>query len=507
MKKQSTIVPLAPLVILAFGCIPAAAQDCDEFISRRSCQVRFDMTSVAGAVTPQYKVRVPVQSDVMIDSGGAAVTLLQHASPFLSCAIAASPGAPGRDLSASVTAALTTLSGLAIPAGLTPLAAPMIFAKTPPLPPALASIEAGREELSGLEETAFEDLAKLYKDLKETLRTNWQYSFDSDNDADMAVTNLNEKLKGLLAASGPDLARIQFQSKKIQEALAKFYVNSLLTPPSEPTPSELTEQTRKVAANVSSAAANADLLQSSTADFKKKVKQIADFLVDVLPMQHKTEIHLPMAAYRRKAVGETITCKDALSGTQPFDSMVYTAFYENTPIFDISAGAIMSFLPGRQVGAVSGPLAPGPADPAKPAPTSGACGAFNPSETCLGVTSATAAQFMPAAFFELHPINKKCPWAHNGDARHRFGYVCSFGPAGGIGVNPNNGTASAEFFEGVSFGIQRVALLVGIHNGRYQTFTDGYYAGEAVPSGTTARTVRNWTNHFAIGVSYRIPLR
>jgi hypothetical protein len=117
---------------------------------------------------------------------------------------------------------------------------------------------------------------------------------------------------------------------------------------------------------------------------------------------------------------------------------------------------------------------------------------------------------MPAAFFEYHPLNMKCPWAKNGGDRHPFGYVLSLGLAGGISVNPNNGTASAEFFEGISVAIQRVSLLFGIHNGRYQTFADGYYVGEALPGTpgqTTARTERIWTNHFAIGIAYRPPLR
>ena len=85
--------------------------------------------------------------------------------------------------------------------------------------------------------------------------------------------------------------------------------------------------------------------------------------------------------------------------------------------------------------------------------------------------------------------------------------MCSLGLAGGFAVNPNNGTGIGEFFEGVSFGISRLAFLAGIHNGHYETFTDGYYVGEAVPSGTTARTVRNWTNHFAVGITYRIVQR
>jgi len=60
---------------------------------------------------------------IMINPGGSAVTILQQASPFLACSITVSPGTPTRNLSASVTAALTTLSGLVIPAEPPPLVA------------------------------------------------------------------------------------------------------------------------------------------------------------------------------------------------------------------------------------------------------------------------------------------------------------------------------------------------------------------------------------------------
>lgn len=509
MKNRNGVLPLPLILLVALGSGRAMAQDrCDEFISKPNCRVPISMSSVVGEVTPQYRVAVPVQSDITVNSGGTATTILTQASPFLTCAITASPQAPARDLSASVAAALTTLGGLVIPTGPGLLPTPgtpdeltQLGTRTP-YPPtnaqiALRRIDEERQALVPLEKDAFQGIAALYESLRATLRTNWRYSFSTDTAADAAVTALNNDLIKLLMAPLPDLATVQVLSKKMQDDLTKFYSDF------NPAPgSDLAKAAVKVGDYVSTVAANADLLQGSASDFKKKVKQFADFLVVVIPLQHKAEITLPMVAYRQKAVTETITCKDAQSGTQPFDAIIYTAYYENTPIFDISGGAIMSFLPGRQVGTVSGPLAGGTA-----APASGSCGTTNPNESCLAVTSASRAQFMPAVFFEVHPVNRKCPWATNGEPRHPFGYVCSLGLAGGIAVNPNNGTGTAEFFEGVSLGIQRVAFLFGIHNGRYETFTDGYYAGEAVPAGTTARTERIWTNHFAIAITYRIAQR
>jgi hypothetical protein len=39
-----------------------------------------------------------------------------------------------------------------------------------------------------------------------------------------------------------------------------------------------------------------------------------------------------------------------------------------------------------------------------------------------------------------------------------------------------------------------------------QTFADGYFVGEEVPTGTTPRTERIWSTHLAFGIAYRIAL-
>jgi hypothetical protein len=202
-----------------------------------------------------------------------------------------------------------------------------------------------------------------------------------------------------------------------------------------------------------------------------------------------TTIYLPMSVYAQKQVTETITCKDAATQAQAFDAITFTAYYESAASWDLSAAAFISLVPGRQVGVVSGPLPTAP--------------------SILAVTSQSSIQFIPGAVFEIHPshLNFRCPWARDGTGYHPWGYVCSIGPAGGFLVNPNNGTAAAEFFEGISFGIHRLAILNGNHTGRYQEFGDGYQVGQTVPTGTVPPTMRRWTNHPAIGISYRIPIR
>lgn len=153
----------------------------------------------------------------------------------------------------------------------------------------------------------------------------------------------------------------------------------------------------------------------------------------------------------------------------------------------------------------------------------------------LGVTSSSRVQFIRGTFFEYHPINFRLPWAkdpalpfrtyqpydpnHPEDpnnpkswmslhsSRHPFGYVGSLGLAGGILVNPDNGTGEAELFEGISLGLQRFSILAGNHTGHSQNFTGGYKVGDPVPAGVTPPTVRNWGNGLAVGIAYRIPFR
>jgi hypothetical protein len=104
---------------------------------------------------------------------------------------------------------------------------------------------------------------------------------------------------------------------------------------------------------------------------------------------------------------------------------------------------------------------------------------------------------MPGIFVEGRIKNFRCSWAENGEHWHPVGYLCSIGLARGVAINPNNGGTATEFFKGVSFGIQRFALLVGFHNGRYQQFGGGYFAGEIFPPGTTVTppTTYGWATH------------
>ena len=99
------------------GCLCALAQTaaparerCDEFLSKSTCSVEIDMRAVAN------NNQAPTHSDVQTKVGGDATVRLIDTSPFLACTIQATPAVPARDLSTSVTAALTTVGGIGAPA-------------------------------------------------------------------------------------------------------------------------------------------------------------------------------------------------------------------------------------------------------------------------------------------------------------------------------------------------------------------------------------------------------
>lgn len=403
--------------------------------------------------------QAPTHSDVQAKVGGQVWAKLTHASPFLSCSVQATPGAPARDLSSSVTAALTAFAGLGAPAV------------------ALATAEEVPAQKRAISK---EDLQKM---LKEDLEQ-WKYTFPGADEAEKTVRTLSTQLNALLqdeskleqplrgqsdAVAAADLADL----RKIRDSIGQYLgvINSIIAKLSDAEKAENNEKTGRI---------------------------------EKAPKLDLTVIALPMDSFRQKTVSETITCKDAATQMQPFPTMTFTAYYENTPRFDISAGMIASLTPGRQVGAV--PSAISASGPAPIMAGTQGCVPSSAPANCLEETSHSNEQFMPATFFEFHIANWRWPWAIPGNAYHPFGYVGSIGPAFGIAINPNNGTAEGEFFEGVSIGIQRVAIMIGAHNGRYQTFTDGYYVGEELPMAISPRTERAWTTHLAFGISYRIAL-
>jgi hypothetical protein len=267
-------------------------------------------------------------------------------------------------------------------------------------------------------------------------------------------------------------------------------------------------------------------------DAASKISKLIDFIHDWYA-QDKARVQsgnvndasvqvLPIALYSESKVAVQVKCTDPVTSAPLFDSIQFNAYFQSPPIFDISSGLLISTVHGRQAATqatYTNPSSPTscPANPAAAPPTTSNCPVV--------IIKKTRPQFMPGVFAELHWLNFKLPgvhepadepgnppariptWMSQNAPRHPFGYVGSIGLAGGILVNPNNGTTQAEFFEGISFGIQRFVFLIGNHTARSQNLTAGYYVGAPVTPGTTPATVLNWSNGLAFGITYRIPLR
>jgi len=531
------------LVFVVVFTLRSAAQDvrevekwheCDEFIPRsKPCKVIVNM-----GIEPDGNHRTRVPWDVTINPGGKATVLLQHGSPYLSCTLAATPGPLSRDVSTSFSTFLTTLGtlgawgNLVLPQKFSKVA-PRINAPTPEAVPnrlnqllgALSGTDASQPafqidaQLSQMEEdieSALGDIpstVSLYASVQNTVHCNWHNTYRADSDFIREATTLWPALNNFLKQSLPNIASIEMELRGVSNAMAEFHRQFDTAAASDP---RIVAWLKGADARIEQEDGNVKLLQDYITDLSsvrtqlKQAKSFLDSISDGSGNFNKgpyTETPLPMTGFAQKQVTEAITCKDAVSQTQAFDTITFTAYYEPSPTFDFSAGALVSFLGGHQVGTISGPLSQATAAACQMTPPGAACTA---APTMLGVTSNSTVQWIPTAFFEFHPnpLNFKCPWATTGSPKHTFGYVCSFGPAFGLSVNPNNGTTTAEYFEGISLGIQRVAIFFGNHTGRFQEFTEGYYVGETnIPAGTTPPTTRRWTNHFAIGISYRIPLR
>jgi hypothetical protein len=515
------------LLFLLFGGVAGSAYaqdwtkapDCTEYLpSKGPCQVTIPILDVSNAANP-----APTHTDVTIKPGGAARVVLTHASPLMTCTIASTPAALTRDVSTSVTTFIGTLATVGVPGSMLPLPAgqPLEFrleslpgdagAQARKIDADLSDIEAGIKKSQNDYEQALRD----YRQAKATVISNWKYSYATESAFQSAATTMYTDLQKAFADPLPtddDLKPLNQSAASVGKAL-DFYArifsdaSGRLNPP--------------VCQGDMSCAARFQSWYESARSRLLKIKSTLDlipvhvkFLTDLQavlkpgftwlnsmstpagsgtftpdPLHPWTTIYLPMSIYAQKQVTEAITCKDVATQVQAFDAITFTAYYEPAASWDLSAAAFVSLIPSRELGTISGP---------PPA-----------SATILAVTNSGPVQFVPGAVFEIHPspLNFRCPWAKEGTGYHPWGYVCSFGPAGGFLINPNNGTTQAEFFEGVSFGIHRVAILIGNHTGRFQEFTEGYQIGQTVPAGTTPPTTRRWTNHPAFGICFRIPVR
>jgi hypothetical protein len=496
---------------------PEQPRECTEYLPLNvPCQVTISIPDTRDNRNP-----APSHADVTIKPRAAARVVLTHASPLMNCTIAASPAPLTRDVTSSVATFFATIGTLGAPAAGF-VAGLLEVRKVPPPSESGEAGDAAREidsTLIDLESVGAKYNKALhdYEEAKRTIQENWRYTYSSDSSFAEAAARMFIALQRFENDKLPSADDMDKSIGVVRNALASFHekyskAGSLNPPECGNDPRCIKDfqdwfnSARQRLSNVKPAYEAVRSPMEFFIDAQSKFKPAYIWLNSKSnpqgsgvftpdPVHPWTTAFLPMTPYAQKQVTETVTCKDVASQTQVFDNITFTAYYERSPSWDLSAGAVISLLPGHEVGPVSGPVSGTP-----PA-----------SSTILGITSQSAVQFVPAAIFEFHPsslhMNVKCPWAQDGTGDHPWGYVCSWGPAVGFLVNPNNGTTAAEFFEGISFGIHRLAFLVGNHTGRFQEFGEGYEVGQTVPSGTMPPTFRRWTNHPTFGITYRIPIR
>lgn len=493
-------------------------EKCREYLPTKDepCRIDFDMAQTSdGKFPPQ------VHKDIAVWPGpnGQAVVVLRHSSPFAACVLTTSPGPLGRDLSANIGTLLSLLGTFGAPAPAVAVeqeTAGVPLARTPPT----KSIDAWKVQINAevlLLEVSIDpsrgDLQGDLEDLK-TIKEKLHYSYTDDQISKEAVQAIYAAVSDFVARPLPDsktlVPNLHKQIVRIEGDLNTFqaeypahdypdvalYVDGIRHGQIKDGKSTISELTY-------------------LGDMTSKVTAILDFLatlsvpgtVGEFPEKNYSTVILPIAIYPESKVGVSVKCADAVTNAPLFDTIQFNAYYQVPPTFDISAGVLVSFLKGRQVGTEALPH-----------------GNANASTMMqLAVTSRSRVQFMPATFVEWHWKNFKLPgvkdpglddtraplptWMSLHAPRHPLGYVGSFGLAGGFLVNPNNGTGEAEFFEGLSLGIQRFSIVFGNHTGRSQNFTDGYAVGQTVMSGVVPPTVRNWGNGLAVGIAYRIALR
>ncbi|HZR55725.1 MAG TPA: hypothetical protein VFA74_02540 [Terriglobales bacterium] len=475
--------------------------ECHEFLAKSPCKIIINLASVADG---PHLTRSPW--DVTIKRSGTGKVVLQHASPFISCLLTAAAGPSTRDQSTSIRSFLSILGALGAFGNIViPAATSFNNAQLDQqLKGTIAesrgtAIDAQLNQFEKSIESAQAEMRKTISsvlDVQQHVQKDWQYSYSDDQDFVKKATDIWVTLDQFLKEPLPNLASLQIQISVINNAMAGFYGQFSGAAASDPRIADWmsSSDARIVADN-----GQIGLIQDYVSDalnIRAQLKQAYVLLASLsdgagnFNKPSYTEIVLPMTAYSEKEVTEFITCKDAITQTPAFDTITFTAYYENYSTWDFSTGVLLSLLGGRQVGEISAP----------PAQT---IGAITPPFT-LAVTSSSSVQWIPTAFVEYHPWNFECPWKTEGSHR----YVCSLGPAFGIALNPNNGAVTPEYFEGISFGIHRLAIFFGNHTGRVQDFTEGYYVGESdIPFGVTPPTHRRWTNRPAIGISYRIPIR
>jgi len=185
---------------------------------------------------------------------------------------------------------------------------------------------------------------------------------------------------------------------------------------------------------------------------------------------------------RNARVTGTLTCTSDISGKNSTDPIVYNVTYQTIAPFNVTGGILLSMVPRNAVAVTQ----------VKDGEVDGVATSHAEIREAKN-----APQAVPFGFFNVRVGHL---WMA-GDK------VMGFHVSPGAGVNPNNGTPHAEFFLGAALSIDNFYFSVGAHAGHLLAPANGFAIGDRVASSLALPLESPWTWKFAIGASYRIPLK
>jgi hypothetical protein len=191
---------------------------------------------------------------------------------------------------------------------------------------------------------------------------------------------------------------------------------------------------------------------------------------------------LRLRADRNAKVTGSIICKSDVTGNPTTDPIVYTVTYQDIQRFTVTSGILLSMVPRNNVAVAQ--------------VKDGVVDGVDTSHAEIRETK-NAPQAIPFGMFNIRLAR---PWMAGGR-------VMTVHLSPGAGLNPNNGSPHAEFFMGAALGVDSFFFTVGAHAGHVLTPANDFAVGDRVAADLKLPLATPWQWKFAIGATYRIPLK